>query len=59
MLSQSERQLELTGVSLADADAQQAFVDILSKDVVKPLEILKVRQEDPLYRLSLSNGRLI
>lgn len=59
MLAQSERQLELTGVSLADADAHQAFMDILAKDVIKPLEISKVRQEDPLYRLSLSNGRLI
>ena len=41
-----ELQLELTGVLLADADAQQAFIDILANDVIKPLEILKVSQED-------------
>jgi hypothetical protein len=31
---------------LTDADAQQAFMDILANDVIKPLEMLKVSQED-------------
>ena len=48
-----KRHLEPTGVSLTDADAQQAFIDILAKDVINPLEILKVSQEDLVYRLSL------
>ena len=31
---------------MAEADAQQDFIDTLAKDVIKPLENLKVRQED-------------
>ena len=34
----------LTGV--AEASTQQAFVDILDKDVIKPLQILKVSEKD-------------
>ena len=37
-----DRVLELTGV--AEASTQQTFVDMLDKDVIKPLEILKVSQ---------------
>ena len=36
------RVLELTGVP--EANTQQAFVDILDNDVIKPLETLKVSQ---------------
>jgi hypothetical protein len=35
--------LELT--SIVEADTQQAFMDILDKDVIEPLTTLKVRQE--------------
>lgn len=31
---------------MAEADAQQDFIDMLAKDVIKPLEKLKVSQED-------------
>ena len=34
-----------TGVAPTGADTQQAFVDILVNDVIKPLEMLKVSQE--------------
>ena len=34
----------LTGV--AEASTQQAFVDILDNDVIKPLQILKVSEKD-------------
>ena len=34
----------LTG--LAEANTQQAFVDILDNDVIKPLQILKVSEKD-------------
>lgn len=37
-----DRVLELTGVP--EANTQQAFVDILDNDVIKPLETLKVSQ---------------
>ena len=35
--------LELT--SIAEADTQQTFMDILDKDVIEPLTMLKVRQD--------------
>ena len=34
--------------SLTDADARQAFMDILANDVIRPLEILKVSKEEYL-----------
>jgi hypothetical protein len=37
-------ELVLTGV--AEANTQQAFVDILDNDVIKPLQILKVSEKD-------------
>ena len=50
---------ELTGVPLTDADAQQAFVDILTNDVIKPLEILKASQENIFLARLRSNGRVV
>ena len=35
---------------LAEADAQQAFIDVLAKDVIKPLEKLKVSRGDPVLK---------
>ena len=50
----------LTGILLTDADARQEFVNILSNDVIKPLEILKVSQEDlVLAGIPVLNGRVI
>jgi hypothetical protein len=46
VFSHPKLELEHTGVVLAEADMQQAFVDILAKDVIKPLENLKVSRED-------------
>jgi hypothetical protein len=48
VLVHPELSLEPTGVppTRTDADAQQAFIDILANDVIKPLEILKVSQDD-------------
>jgi len=37
-----DRALEPTGV--AEASTQQAFVDILDNDVIKPLKLMKVSQ---------------
>ena len=34
--------------SLTDADARQAFMDILANDVIRPLEKLKVSKEEYL-----------
>ena len=39
-----EMYLELTGVPSTDTDVQQAFIDILTSDVINPLEVLKVSQ---------------
>ena len=41
-----ESSLKRIGILLADADARQGFMDILANDVIKPLEILKVSQDD-------------
>ena len=44
---------------LAEADAQQAFVDILAEDVIKPLQTLKVSREDHFARDFCSNSRVV
>ena len=48
MFEYPETELKLRGVSLTDADARQAFMDILAKDVIRPLEILKVSKGEYL-----------
>lgn len=44
MFTHPEMYLELTGVPSTDTDVQQAFIDILTSDVINPLEVLKVSQ---------------
>ena len=49
MFEYPETELKLRGVLPIDADARQVFMDILANDVIRPLEILKVRKEEYLF----------
>ena len=47
---------DFTGI--AEANTQQAFMDILDKDVIEPLTTLKVRLDRVYVRESLTMGDL-
>ena len=38
----------LEPTTFAEADVQQAFVDILDVDIIKPLAAFKVNEKDPI-----------
>ena len=42
--------------SIAEADTQQTFMDILDKDVIEPLTTFKVRQDRVFCGKSLTRG---